>query len=364
MLNDDVLDDLDGHVTDPSILELDKDTRVIVKVVNNLPGKLQEVGTQAVKAISQAQTSFELIDKHNSKIIDMTAVHDEISTEGIICKADVAYALEQFPIILNDKLKLEHFSLSRTKVNHSKVVSGMKLSIEAEQSLLFESAKAFFKQPLEDALSAIKGLETHYLPALTNTSNDLQIDARNISGRLEGSKNTLVRYKDDYKTFLDIPVKELLPEMFLGGTMDADVFVKAISNIDNLFGSRVLRVVISSIVYGKDVEQLFSDESMRSETIHDLTFKDLLTFYCSDKLTSLLSIIPQMLTDAVSEIEYIKNSSKIDSATPAELHTYLLDNNVVINKKIKAIGNLANGIISLLQLNFNTQVLFEQLKRA
>lgn len=365
MLNDDVLDDLDNSVVDHDLIKAPSQvpSSSTATVVIGKP-KDQTATPQITNQLTQAEVKFQVIDEHSNKIIEMQAVHDEISTEGLISKVDVAYALEGFPHLLGTRMTLEQFTQAKTKVNFDPIVSNMKRSIAAEQALLFENAKTFFKEPLEAAIAGVNLLLSEHLPAVKNTANDLHINAKDISGKLDGSKHTVVKYKEEFKSFLDIPIRELEPTMFIGGTMDHEAFKKAVSNLETVYDCKAVKVCIAAVVYGKDLADVFSSESMRSETIHDLTFKDLLTFYTSEKFPELLSSIETILNELITKLDFLKNSANVDTATPAELHMYLIENNTPFIKAVRTSVTAANAVFSLGQLNFNTHVLFEELKRA
>jgi hypothetical protein len=368
MLNDDVMDDIGNTVVDhdlikgPSSVQSTDKSTVIVGAPSQ-PVSPQTT-TQAGQALATAQVNFAALDGKTVKIVEMQAVHDEISTEGAVCRADVSYALEQFPALLGTRLTLEQFSVNKTKVNFDATVSNMKRSIAVEQALLFEDAKTFLKEPLEAAIATVSVLSGEHLPAIRATGNDLHVNGKDISSKLEGSKNTIVQYKEEFKSFLEIPVSELIPDMFKGGTMDGAEFTKAVLNIKTAYECRALKMCIATVIYGKPMDNLFSDENMRGETVHDLTFKDLLTFYTSEKYASLLESIGTCLNDIAGKLEFMKNSANIDTATPAELHNYLLAHNAELMRTIRASVSAASALYSLGQLNFNTHVLFEELKRA
>ena len=155
MLNDDVMDDMENTVVDHDLIKGPSQVQTSTNVVI-IPGKPEEETTNSeiIKQLSQAEIQFQVIDKHTTKLVDMQAVYDEISTEGAISKSDVAYALEEFPNLLTGRLTLEQFSQSRSKVNYDKLISTMRVNIATEESLLFENSKTFFKDPLNAALLA------------------------------------------------------------------------------------------------------------------------------------------------------------------------------------------------------------------
>jgi ArsR family metal-binding transcriptional regulator len=103
---------------------------------------------------------------------------------------------------------------------------------------------------------------------------------------------------------------------------------------------------------------------MRNETIQDITLKDLLSFYSNDKFPELLASLESVIKEAITKLEFIKNSSNVDTCTPAELHSYLVQNNVAFMNAIRNCMTIASGVFSLGQLNFNTSILFEELKKA
>lgn len=365
MLNDDVMDDMETTVVDHDLIKAPSAV-ASSQTVTVVPGKAaqQTTTSTAVTDIAKANVQFQVMDGKTNKIIEMQAVHDEIAAEGVICKTDVSYAAEHFPNMLSGRLSLNQFSEVKTKINHTQVLSSMKQSISTEQALLFEDAKAFFKDPLEAAIVGIKYILEEHLPVINNTANDLVINAKDISSKLVGSKHTVVQYKEEFKSFLEIPIRELKPEMFLGGNMDKEVFLKAIGNIETICESRAIKIYMAAVAYGSDRDNKLDPKDMRGEVIHDLTFKDLLAFYTSPKFPELIVNLKEALTEASTKIDFIKNSSNMDKATPAELYSFLVENNSKFVSEIHAATTLTSVVFNLGQLNFNTHVLFEEFKKA
>lgn len=365
MLNDDVMDDMENTVVDHDLIKGPSQVQTSTNVVI-IPGKPEEETTNSeiINQLSQAEIQFQVIDKHTTKLVDMQAVYDEISTEGAISKSDVAYALEEFPNLLTGRLTLEQFSQSRSKVNYDKLVSTMRVNIATEESLLFENSKTFFKDPLNGVMLAMGVVLQDHLPVVNNTGNDIFINAKDILSKLEGSKNTIVKYKEEFKSFLDIPIRELQPSMFINNTIDVDAFNKSVTNIETAYDCRAIKVCIAVVIYGKDLGDVFASENMRNETIQDITLKDLLSFYSNDKFPELLASLETIVKEAITKLEFIKNSSNVETCTPAELHSYLVQNNVAFMNAIRNCMTIASGVFSLGQLNFNTGILFQELKKA
>jgi hypothetical protein len=365
MLNDDIMDDLENSVVDHDLIQAPSQITSSSKAVVLIGNPKDQTTTPLVThQLTQANVQFQIIGQHSNKIIEMQAVHDEIAAEGVVSKIDVAYALEEFPHLLGTKMSLEQFTNSKTKVNYDMIISNMKRSIGLEEALLFENAKTFLKDPMDMAIASVAVLLSDHLPAVKNTGNDLHINAKDIASKLEGSKHTVVKYKEEFKSFLNIPIRELIPDMFIGGTMDQEAFKRAVANIEIVYECKALKTCIASVIYGEDLKNVFSSENMRGETIHDLSFKDLLNFFSNEKFPELFIGIEDTLKDLSTKLDFLKNSAKTETATPIELHKFLIENNSMFVRTMRTSVTIVNAVFSLGQLNFNTRILFEELKKA
>jgi hypothetical protein len=364
MLNDDVLDDMESSVIDQDLIKAPS-SAVTAKPIIVATGDIdkQTVGND-IADIGEAHVQFKVVEDGTAKLIDMQAVYSEISTEKLISKSDVAYSLECFPNLLSKRLSLEQYSQSRSKINYEITTRLMRQAIATEQNLLFENAQLFFKEPVEAISAVMVKLETTYLNALANSCRDVTDTAKDISSKLEGSTHTLVKYKEDFKSFLEIPVKDLSTDMFIDGGMDKTLFDTTVKNIEKVYDCRNLRVCLSAVVLGKDTKKLFSSDKLREETISDLNCKDILIFYTSAGFTTMLSDLSTYVGELKQGLEFLKNSAKADTATQEELFKFLVTNNLTIVEIIRQSSSLTNLVFSLGQLNFNVGVFFDQLKKA
>jgi hypothetical protein len=364
MLNDDVLDDMETSVIDHDLIKGPSSVTVSNPIIVNTGDSNKESVGKDIENIGKAEIQFNVIDGGTIKLIDMQAVYDEISTEQLISKSDVAYSLEHFPNLLSKRLSLEQYSQAKSKINYEITTRLMRQAIATEQNLLFENTQLFFKEPVDAVTAVLNKLESTYLQTLFNNCRDITDTAKIISGKLEGSRHTVVKYKDDFKSFLEIPLRDLDSTMFIDGDMDKSLFSTTVKNIEKIYDCKNLRICLSAVVYGKDTKSLFSSNRTREETISDINCKDILIFYTSDGFSAMLNNLETYAGELKQGLEFLKNSSKVDTATQEELFNFLVANNLTIVEIIRQSSSLTNLVFSLSQLNFNIGIFFNQLQKA
>jgi len=369
-LNDEATDDLDNTIVDDDIVHSspvvpvqDKTTTIIVderaKPIESTP-----LTEEQVKAITDTNVQFNLIEDNVSKVVDLQDIEKEFLAQESIDRHMAEYLDSQFQGLLGTKISIEEYTRIPSRTNLDLTRRHVKLSIAHEEAQVVDTFNSFTIKSLHDTGEVLKVLKEKYLYDFSNQVRQLAKLSENVIANVSQSKNTIVPYQNgEHIEFVDIADLDLVKLDFANLKLEApsiDQLSCYKANIASILTNSNIKTLITLVIDSGRVSYPVDHEVINLAMTRPISLLTLAKFFNNKALIEFVDSFDSTLSDCLTTIEQVKQDvTTLDSFD--KLRAYLIEHSMDIHTAIHQAMQLVCHVNNVSMMALNVKTLFEYL---
>lgn len=365
-LNEEATQDLDDTLVDDTIVHSSPIVPAAQASVTVMPytedqGRVPEVTVDQVKNIMNSDVQFKTIEDDVEHITELEDVEQEFLAQESICQADIKQLNEHFDGLLSDRLAIEEFTRTPTKVNYAVTKDFIHRSIAQEQSTVITDFSGFTQNAVKDILEVIDKINGGYIDTFHRNMESIAELSTTVIADLSENKNTIVPFQNGEQVeFVDIAELNLV-ELDFNNLKLSPESIKTLTlyrdNIKHILVDEDLRILITLVVECQKVSYPVDSAIIARSMDRPIHLLLLAKLFNSGALRAYLGTFQSILNDAYSVLSTVKDQgASVDNYD--QLKQYISEYSSEVHTAIRVTLKILQHMNHLNMLAWNIKELF------
>lgn len=346
-LNAGVLDDLEnGGITPPVGTQAPTGAVTITPATDQIP-VATELSEAQLKDLPTKDITFNLVNEGVSKVVSLKEVENDIIGQESIDKTGYERVSVAFESVANGPVTISEFTSTPSKVNFDYVKRKMKSTIATEEASLVTNFTVFIDQPLTEACNRILVYKDMYRTYIDLSLRELRAVSIDMLEQMRTKPSTIVQYGREFLNILDFDIGGIDTSMLETDSVDIKTIDGYVKGIQSVMSKMSFKAYVHATIEGEDT---LSKDNISKYAANAFTAIDLVKFFSKDVEADMDRLLTKAET-SVLELMKVQEASKQAIGDNEVTTKFISDNMVACVAAYEDIERLAHTSHSLIMLS-------------